>query len=1600
MNCAACVKAEQPEIIGAEETKVTLGKEMKEVNLCLGEIAHLSTENFVPSDPEEMGVADPTSPHKYIATWHKGSKTAPGVKGIGYTDGDDNTSLNVTYEDADIYYLKVIDFDFPGADGSSCYMWDSVKVIANPVPEKTLAEVKPFCEGTLAANEAPTLTIEGYKLHWYEDADTTKATKEPSVIDKKADEYEYFYVLEDSKTGCKGEVNPFAFTVNPIPEAVKGKDTIDYIRSSGSVSIEDKAKENGVVATGTNTIFWSESPENDGVGVKKAPMVDVSKEDKAGKEFYYFQKNEETGCYSEKSKIVVVVNDSPKPSVKDTVVCVGKAIADLSSLVKKESKDYELLWYASASDAKEDGVTTPASLTEEQAATPGEYKFYVAQKNTITEAISEKAVVTVTVVGVDKPKVEEKAIYYCANDVADDLENNVIKTEDASKFLYQDGFQWFVKDAESEEFIGPAGSKPEVNTSVQATVPVTYGVRQVYTIPSTGEQCIGADIEDFTVKTTFLDKPTVLSSIDYMKDDINASNSFDKNILTQNSSAVKHNSDANEFIWYDSEGTLIGKGGEGDAFSPTPKSDPNKANNGIDQSFTYLVSQTDGKCESEKATVEVNILATPKPNTKNVELCEGQLEDEDNGASVISIKDLVDINTDKPGTTKDDFVLVWYDKDDKPISEPVLSSEMSEADGVEKTIIYKVSQKPVAGGAESAKSTIEVTVKARAKLDPAYLPNVCETTVDLKDGWVVANDVKIALKVEYTDAEGTKFSSDKSVVNKSEVYSVTASFDVVTLDKPAYACISNMEKIDVKIDTLQDVKIVGTETTCPNTAAEELKVELYENVDDATIKYKWSGKIDEANAVKKEDVSTEILEGVAGDKFDFTVEVTAGTCTKTSPKHTITLGDGPVVGSIKFTEAENTDLEDTMKINVSSGKATLYTCGTDLTMDPTALENTKADFKWTVAGDGSPVGSSASAKVNPTEKTVYRVTYTNKCSTSVDITVIPVPLTVGGAIVGADICENESASIDAQIQCVEKPESIKWSRNGEAVSKYDGEGKLVFEPAKPEDSGEYTCVVTNRACVRTIEPLTLLVKPYVKFAPEKEEYVVRRGETVNIINTITVPSDAVPAEITWTDNGKAVENSGKDYSVEVTKDMNLNVEMTEEGKYCPSDADIIVKVDAVLQLAGEISDANMGEDGNYKMCLGETKTLVIDTTGTGKFVYPEKMSLTVTESQAGGSSRVLSNGTLNSDGKLEFKISPSTDATYSVSFVYREGEGEDEQIEELEIKITVLQKIEVKVPNGLEVCEGEEVEIALESVTPKGTVITWEDETIEGGKAEGETVVAKPTFSKPANGGHVSTYTYTAYASFDICETAEFPVKVKVNEPLTGELEDVTICENETARLDASSYKATSYIWTSDELETERSGQGITVTPKSTAVFKVSMERGGCKAEDELTVTVNPNPLILQVDSLSYRKIAVVVDATHNGKLTYRIDDGAESSFAEFDSLAYAPHVAYVTDEYGCSSSFDFMINAPLIIPNKWLSPNGDGETDRWEVPAISETYPDAKIVIYDRFGKKLIEYKGSDPGWDGVYNGQLMPTTDYWYEITVHEIDKVYTGHFTLLRR
>lgn len=89
--------------------------------------------------------------------------------------------------------------------------------------------------------------------------------------------------------------------------------------------------------------------------------------------------------------------------------------------------------------------------------------------------------------------------------------------------------------------------------------------------------------------------------------------------------------------------------------------------------------------------------------------------------------------------------------------------------------------------------------------------------------------------------------------------------------------------------------------------------------------------------------------------------------------------------------------------------------------------------------------------------------------------------------------------------------------------------------------------------------------------------------------------------------------------------------------------------------------------------------------------------------------------------------------------------------------------------------------------------------------------------------------------------------------------------------------------------------------------------------------------------------------------------------------------------------------NVSDIRVSIYFTPNGDGMNDLWEIGNIG-SYPDAVILIYDRFTRLLRRYTGNDKGWDGTYNGHPMPMDDYWY-IIAHPQLGTRSGHFTLKR-
>ena len=83
----------------------------------------------------------------------------------------------------------------------------------------------------------------------------------------------------------------------------------------------------------------------------------------------------------------------------------------------------------------------------------------------------------------------------------------------------------------------------------------------------------------------------------------------------------------------------------------------------------------------------------------------------------------------------------------------------------------------------------------------------------------------------------------------------------------------------------------------------------------------------------------------------------------------------------------------------------------------------------------------------------------------------------------------------------------------------------------------------------------------------------------------------------------------------------------------------------------------------------------------------------------------------------------------------------------------------------------------------------------------------------------------------------------------------------------------------------------------------------------------------------------------------------------------------------------------------QYFTPNNDGFHYTWQVLGISNPIqPNTKIRIFNRFGKLIKQINPSGAGWDGTFNGENVPSEDYWFAITLQD-GREYFNHFSLIR-
>ena len=282
----------------------------------------------------------------------------------------------------------------------------------------------------------------------------------------------------------------------------------------------------------------------------------------------------------------------------------------------------------------------------------------------------------------------------------------------------------------------------------------------------------------------------------------------------------------------------------------------------------------------------------------------------------------------------------------------------------------------------------------------------------------------------------------------------------------------------------------------------------------------------------------------------------------------------------------------------------------------------------------------------------------------------------------------------------------------------------------------------------------------------------------------------------------------------------------------------------------------------------------------------------------------------------------------------------------------------------------------------------------------GETIPPLPTTStngfngtwSPALIDNTTTTVYTFSPNGGVCiETVAMTVTVLQETTPTFLIDDICIGES-IGVLPTLSNEGISGSWS--PLPNNLATTTYTFTP----------DAGECATTTTETIRVNPvNNLIISIENISEafdtNQIIEVSVSGGSGDYEYQLDGGIWQNSPIFQNVVGCEdHIVKVRDVEGCSNDPETTVT--ILEYPKFFTPNGDGYNDFWNIKCLQTQ--SGSISIFNRHGKLLNQFKTNFPGWNGTYNGELLPASDYWFIVTYYSEDgneKQFKSHFSLIR-
>lgn len=311
------------------------------------------------------------------------------------------------------------------------------------------------------------------------------------------------------------------------------------------------------------------------------------------------------------------------------------------------------------------------------------------------------------------------------------------------------------------------------------------------------------------------------------------------------------------------------------------------------------------------------------------------------------------------------------------------------------------------------------------------------------------------------------------------------------------------------------------------------------------------------------------------------------------------------------------------------------------------------------------------------------------------------------------------------------------------------------------------------------------------------------------------------------------------------------------------------------------------------------------------------------------------------------------------------------------INVSFISPTSVSLGNDTTLCEGATLVL---NVNAPGATYIWQD----GSTSSSYTVNAAGTYSVDVTLGNCS--------ASDEITIAYNPL------PVINLGDDLDLCEGDTAILNVSLEGAT-FEWQDESTDstyivTSSGDYNVTVTSSD-----------GCSNVFSINAAYSSPPEIdlgLGEDSLSACKSSPIVLDAFTPDATYLWQD--ESTDSEFEPTATGDYYVQVTVGPCVASDTVYvtLIDCEIIIemPNVF-TPNGDAINDVF-IPKSYEGIKDARLVIFNRWGRSLFETIKVEEGWDGFSSSEITPEGVYFYIVNYTDInDKqgALKGTVTLIR-